>query len=624
MNEIAPPRERALPIVVVGHVDHGKSTLVGRLLHDTDSLTEGRLRQLATESTRRNLCDEWSFVLDSLQIERDQGITVDTTQIWFRSAKRRYVIIDAPGHAEFLRNMLTGASQADAAILVIDALQGLSEQTRRHALLLHLIGIRQLVVAVNKMDLIGHDPLRFAAAVAPIRAYLAQLGFDAPEIIPISARHGDNVVTRAPALAWFNGPTLIEALDALRAGHGAQGGPLRIPVQDVYRRGDRRVVVGRVESGTVAAGDAVRVGPGRTVRIAAFEEWGGATPRTRASAGDSVAFVLAEEAFVERGSVITAADAAPSEASLLAVRLFWLAAQPLRAGTRLRLRIATATCDAHVSAIERVFDLDSASDHPSEAVGSGEIATVALRLPTPIAADRFAENAALGRGVLSSDGRVVAGFVVEHVVQTAARRSVIAPAPVVPRAARERRHGHRAGVVWLTGLSGAGKSSIAGATAMRLFEAGWEVQIIDGDTLRTGLNADLGFTAEDRDEAVRRAAHVAAHWAGGGALVIVAMISPLARQRANARRIAGDSFHEVFVHADLATCRQRDPKGLYKLADEQKIESFTGVSAPYERPEQPDVMIDTTAQSLENCAGLLIGYIKTVFATLPDEARLAG
>lgn len=624
MNEIVPPRERALPIVVAGHVDHGKSTLVGRLLHDTGSLAEGRVQQLAIESTRRKLASEWSFVLDSMQLERDQGITVETTQIWFRSARRRYVIIDAPGHAEFLRNMLTGASQADAAILVIDVQQGLSEQTRRHALLLHLIGIRQLVVAVNKMDLIGHDAQRFAAAVAPVRAYLAQLGFDAPEIVPISARHGDNVVSRVPPLAWFNGPTLIEALDALCAGQGAQGGPLRIPVQDVYRRGDRRVVVGRVESGTVAAGDAVRVGPGRTVRIAAFEEWGRAAPRTRASAGESVAFVLAEESFVQRGSIITAAESAPVEASLLVVRLFWLAAQPLRAGTRLRLRIATGDCEAHVTAIERVFDLDSARDRPADVVCAGEIATVALRLPTPIAADRFAENAALGRGVVSSDGRVVAGFVVERVVQTAARRSVLAPAPVVTRAARASRNGHRAGVVWLTGLSGAGKSSIAGATAQRLFEAGWEVQVIDGDTLRTGLNADLGFTAEDRDEAVRRAAHVAAHWAGGGALVIVAMISPLARQRENARRIAGDSFHEVFVHADLATCRQRDPKGLYKLADERKIESFTGVSAPYERPQQPEIMIDTTVHALEHCTGLLIGYIKTVFATLPDQSRLAG
>ena len=618
------PRERALPIVVAGHVDHGKSTLVGRLLHDTGSLPEGRLQQLAGESTRRNLSSEWSFVLDSLQIERDQGITVDTTQIWFRSDKRRYVIIDAPGHKEFLRNMLTGASQAEAAVLVIDAQQGLSEQTRRHAYLLHLIGIRQLVVAVNKLDLIGYDPARYLVVADGVRAYLQNLGFAAPTILPISARHGENVVARSETLAWHSGPTLIEALDALQFHASPADRPLRLPVQDIYRRGDKRIIVGRVESGTVAVGDTVQVGHGRTAQVVAFEAWNAAEPRTAAKTGESVALVLSDEAFVQRGTILAAPGAATVEASTLLVRLFWLAAEPLRAGARLRLRIATADTEASVPAIERVVDLESAEDRASDEVRTGEIATVVIRLPAPVAVDRFADNPASGRGVLSRGGAVVAGFIVERVVQSGSQRQIVAPKPSIARARRERAHGHRGGVVWLTGLSGAGKSSIAGETAQRLFDLGWEVQILDGDILRSGLNADLGFNAEDRDENIRRAAHVAQLWASGGALVIVAMISPLARHRASARKIVGLEFHEAYVHADVATCRRRDPKGLYRLADEKKIEAFTGVSAPYERPERPDVIIDTTEQDLDKSAALLLGYIKNAFGTLPEEARLAG
>jgi bifunctional enzyme CysN/CysC len=607
--------QRALPIVIVGHVDHGKSTLVGRLLHDTGSLPEGRLAQLEASSARRGAPLEWSFLLDALQLERDQGITVDTAHIWFTTARRRYVIIDAPGHKEFLRNMVTGASRAEAAVLVVDAKQGLSEQTRRHAYLLHLLGLEQVAVAVNKMDLVGYDEARFQAMRDEVGDYLGGLGIAAQALVPVSARHGDNIAAPSAAMPWYAGPTIVAALDGFAPRAVPVERPLRLPVQDVYRQGDKRLIVGRIESGSIAVGAAVRLSPtGRTARVAAIEEWNRAAPRGAAAAGDSVALVLDEEVFGERGQVLSAAAAPPLEAITIAARVFWLDEEPLAAGRRLQARIGTREIDATVVGIEHVVEIESLAHSAAAKLERGGVATALLHGVVPFSFDRFQDNPATGRGVLLANGRVAGGFVVERAVQLAQQRNLTAVAPSVARAERERANGHRAGVVWLTGLSGAGKSTIANGALRRLFDKGWQVQFIDADGVRAGLSTDLGFGREDRTENIRRVAHVAKLVAEAGTVALVALITPLRSHREVARAVIGDDFHEVYVRADLETCRARDPKGLYRLADRQQISAFTGLASPYEPPPAPDLVLDTAALDADRAVGRLVDYVERTLA----------
>jgi bifunctional enzyme CysN/CysC len=600
---------RAFPIVIVGHVDHGKSTLVGRLLHDTDSLPDGKLDQLRTVSEKRGLEFEWSFLLDALQVERDQGITVDVTQIWFRTARRRYVIIDAPGHKEFLKNMVTGASRAHGAVLVVDAKVGVSEQTRRHAYLLHLLGVAQVVVAVNKMDLIDHDQGRFTEVEREITGYLGEIGIRPRAVVPVSARHGDNIVEASKVIGWYRGPTLVQALDGFARRPSPIDAPLRLPVQDVYRRDDRRVIVGRIESGRVSVGDGVRLSPtGRRARVASIEDWNRSQPRTTAGAGESVALTLDEEVFAARGHLLTAHDASPVEARAVAVRVFWFDEEPLRAGRRLRARYGTADIDVSVAAIEKVVDVETLASGPATHVERNGVAEIVLRSTQPLYLDRFADNPRAGRGVLMSDYRVVGGFIVERPLHGAGR-NLTAVRASVSRAERETRNRHRGAVFWLTGLSGAGKSTVANGALRRLFDDGWQVQLLDGDNLRDGLNADLGFAREDRAENLRRTAHVARLLAESGVVVFAALISPYARDRAEARRIVGEGFYEVHVHAGVEICRQRDPKGLYGLAASGQVASFTGVSAPYEVPAQADIVLDTGAEPPERSIETLVAYV---------------
>ncbi len=604
--------KRAFPIVVVGHVDHGKSTLVGRLLHDTGSLPEGRAEQLRAQSAKRGLDFEFSFLLDSLQVERDQGITVDAAQIWFRTAQRRYVIIDAPGHLEFLRNMVTGASAAEAAVLVVDAKAGVSEQTRRHGYLLGILGVRQVVVAVNKIDLIDNDATRFQTVADAVRDYLGGLGITPAGIVPLSARHGDNVVQRGAALPWYSGPTLVEALDALTPRPAAEHGPLRLPVQDVYRLQDRRIVVGRIESGRVAVGDIVRFVPGsQTARIASIENWNGPAPSTEAATGQSVALSFDREVFVERGAMVSAADNAPRESHVVTVQLFWLDRQPLVPGDRLSLRFGTAEQRVTVEAIEAVIDVESLTAAPALALPQNAVGRARLQSARPLAIDSFADSPRTGRGVLVREHRIAGGFLVEELPgQSRNLTGVDAPVTADERALR---NGHTGGVLWLTGLSGSGKSTLAMRLLRGLTDRGRQAYVIDGDNIRQGLNRDLGFSPEDRAENVRRTAEVAKLLADAGLIVIAALISPSAPQRADARRIVGAGFKEVHVAADLSVCEGRDPKGLYRRARADGLADFTGVSAPYDVPAAPDLRLDTGVLGIEEAAEVLLGFVEAAF-----------
>lgn len=608
-------RQPPLPIVIVGHVDHGKSTLVGRLLHDTGSLPEGKVDELKAQSDRRGTTFEWSFVMDAFQVERDQGITLDTTRIWFKTAARDYVIIDAPGHKQFLKNMVTGAANADAAILVIDAAEGLSEQTRRHAYLLHLLGIAEVVVVVNKMDLVGYDRDRFNAVAEDARHYLERIGITSRVILPVSAREGDNLAHRSQTMPWWAGPVLVEALDAVQARPAADDRALRLPIQDVYREGEKRIFVGRIESGRLRVGDIVEFSPGgRRAGVASIEGWNTPTVLS-AGAGQSVAFTLDDDVFVERGQVASHPEHLPREARQLQVRLFWLDRTPLREGDRLNLRLSTASHPVTVEAVRSVIDVESLERREAETVQVNEVAEIQLRSPTPIWFDRAADSPITGRAVLARDYRLVGGCIVtgEHSV-AAARANITPVAQSVTRDEVATANGHMGGVLWLTGLSGAGKSTLAMGLRRRLFERGRQVFVIDGDNLRHGLNSDLGFTPEDRAENIRRAAEVARLFADSGAIAIVALISPTRADRDHARRIVGDGFQEIFVRASLEICEGRDPKGLYAKARAGKIPEFTGISAPYEEPDAPDLTVDTEATARDKAVDALFEFVERRFA----------
>ncbi|MEQ8509923.1 MAG: adenylyl-sulfate kinase [Rhodospirillaceae bacterium] len=605
-------RERAFPIVIVGHIDHGKSTLIGRMLHDTNSLPTGKVEELQASSDRRGVPFEWSFVLDALQLERDQAITVDSTQIWFHTETRRYVIIDAPGHREFLRNMVTGAASANAGVIVIDAKQGVSEQTRRHAYLLHLIGIPQVVVAVNKMDLVNHSEERFKVVEAEMRAYLKDIGLSAQAVIPVAAMHGDNLARRSGSISWYHGPTLTDALDAFPRVSAATERPFRMPVQDVYRQDGKRFIVGRVESGTLNQGDAISVWPsGRSAKVLSFGSWKAAAPIQSVQAGQSVALNLDDELFIERGHVLTLPTAGPKLSNALSVRLFWLSKDPLRQGESLTLKLATASYDVTVDSVDTVIDVEDLSRHRGTEVMQNGVAEVTLRSRSDITYDLFHDLPAMGRGVLLDGYDVVGGCIIEggSDIEVASRNLTAVPQSVTAEE-RAKANGYPGAVLWMSGLSGAGKSTLAMALQRELFSRKIQVYTLDGDNVRNGLNRDLGFSEEERIENIRRVAEVAKLFADAGTIVISAFIAPTKATRAAAREIIGAEFHEVHVSANMDVCESRDVKGLYAKARRGEIDDFTGVSSPWEPPESPDLDVNTGELSLDESLAKMLDYLE--------------
>jgi bifunctional enzyme CysN/CysC len=603
--------ERPLPIVIAGHVDHGKSTLIGRLLHDTGALPEGKLAALTEASRRRGMPFEWSFVMDALKAERDQGITIDTARIRFASAKRPYVIIDAPGHSEFIKNMLTGAAAAEAAILVVDVIEGMSEQTRRHAFLLRLLGLSEIIVAVNKMDRCNYAQADFARLAASVRDYLAKLELTPRAVIPLSARDGDMIASPSPRLSWYRGPSLLAALDALEPRDSGSDAPLRLPVQDVYKFDERRILVGRIESGRVRVGDRLRFSPGdRSARIASIEAWN-AQPALSAAAGQSVGLTLDEDIFIERGHVASAPEAPPALARRLRLRVFHFGRNSLRSGDAVRLQLGLAEHAAQIESIERVIDVNDLESEERAELRRNDIAEIVLRSAAPVAVD--APGTPLGRGILRRGYEIVAGFLVLQPLDAQAGRNLTPARSAVGPDERRARWGHGGGVLWLTGLSGAGKSTLAVMLEQELFRRGWRVQLLDGDALRRTLNSDLGFSDADRSENVRRIGAVAQLLAESGVVAIVACIAPRASQRAALRAAMGPLFHEIHVNASLEVCERRDVKGLYAKARRGEIQSFTGLSDPYEPPASPELELATDALSPDECVDRLLAHAERAF-----------
>lgn len=620
-------RKPVVKIVFAGHVDHGKSTLLGRLLTDLGALPEGKMEAVAESCKRRGVVFEWAFLLDALRAERDQGITIDSTQVQAETATRRFVFIDAPGHHEFIKNMVTGAAQADAAVLLVDAKDGLQAETQRHAFLLGILGIRDVIVAVTKMDLVGYDQARFDDLAGQVTAHLVSLGFDAGRIkaIPVAARDGENILTRGAAMPWYSGPALIQHLDVLIPGTAAAdaaAAPLRFIVQGVYKFDERRILAGRILSGSLAVGDEIQFSPGnRRGRVKSIETWPTPTDSpTRAETGESVGITLDQQSFIERGAVGAHPATPPHLINALRGRIVWFGAEPLTPGTRYKMKLNAGEHLCIAETIEHVLDTGDLSKSASAMVSRNQIADVVFRARGHMAADAHGEAPQTGRFVLVADHRIVGcglidleGFATEGHQTSPKSANILRVEHRIDMPERWSANGHKSGILWFTGLSGSGKSTLAVRLEEALFRRGKQVFVLDGDNVRHGLCADLGFSPDDRQENIRRVGELAQILAHAGFIVVTAFISPYRADRDGVRARAGDLFHEIHVAADLDVCERRDPKGLYKKARTGEILEFTGISAPYEAPHAPELVIDTVNLEVDACVERLVEYALAVF-----------
>src|SRR5437016_7763752 len=618
--------QQPLKIVFVGHVDHGKSTLIGRILHDTDSLPEGKIEMVKKACAAEGMEFEFAFVLDALLEEQKQNVTIDTTEIRFKTKRRKYIIIDAPGHKEFLKNMITGASRADAAVLVIAANEGVREQSRRHAYLLSLLGVKQLIVVVNKMDLADFSEKKFEEIEKEYRKFLAELGLEARIFIPGSAKNGDNVAsTSSPSdesvrmadkkMKWHRGPSVLEALDLLEPQSADVDLPLRFCVQDVYRFDERRIIAGRIETGKLRVGDELVFSPAnKTSKVQSIEEWGGAGD-AEALAGDSIGITLSEQIFVERGYVASHQTDTPIEANRIHADVFWIVREPMRSGRLYDLRLATQEVKCEIVSIDQVMDSSSleSTTEKREQLERNEVGRLTIQTRSPLVIDNHDRIPDLGRFVIVDDDQICGGGSIFGGVytdrQVAKSKNIFWTEGKITARHRAIRSGHRGAVVWFTGLSGAGKSTIAQALERELFQRAMHTYVLDGDNIRHGLNSNLGFSPEDRVENIRRVREVAKLMADAGTVVITAFISPYRMDRSRAREIALEGnaeFIEVFVDAPLEVCEARDPKHLYKKARAGQIREFTGIDAPYEAPEAPEIVVRTDEQTVDESVATIL------------------
>jgi bifunctional enzyme CysN/CysC len=610
-----------LRLLTCGSVDDGKSTLIGRLLYDSHLLMEDQVAELESDSRKHGTNGEnidFALLVDGLEAEREQGITIDVAYRFFATPRRRFIVADTPGHIQYTRNMATGASTADLAILLVDATKGVLTQTRRHALIVSLLGIREVVLAVNKMDLVGFDADVFQSIAADFEAFAAELSLDRIVAIPISAREGDNVSRRSERTAFYAGPSLLEHLETVQAETGADAAPLRLPVQWVCRPDQSfRGFAGPVVSGRLAVGDEIAVASsGRTSRIARILV--GAGERESAGSGESVMVTLADEIDISRGDVIAPREHRPQLTDQFAADLVWMDAEHLLPGRQYLLKSMTRTVPAQVTDLKYRLDVDTLEHNAAKVLELNEIGLVNVSTAEPIAFDPYAENRDSGGFILIdrfSNHTVAAGM-----IRFALRRAsnIHWQALEVDRSARARLKNQRPTVLWFTGLSGSGKSTVANLVEKRLYAGGRHTVILDGDNVRHGLNRDLGFTDADRVENIRRVAETAKLMTDAGLIVLVSFISPFRSEREMARGLMPEGeFVEIFVDTPIEVCRGRDPKGLYARADAGEIKNFTGVDSPYEPPVRPDLHLRTVEATPDALA-------ETVIAYLQQQGRLEG
>ncbi|KQN12064.1 sulfate adenylyltransferase subunit CysN [Sphingomonas sp. Leaf28] len=603
-----------LRFITCGSVDDGKSTLIGRLLYDSKMIFEDQLAALESDSKKVGTQGgeiDFALLVDGLAAEREQGITIDVAYRYFSTEKRKFIVADTPGHEQYTRNMITGASTADLAVILVDARKGILTQTKRHSYLAHLIGIRHLVLAVNKMDLIGYDQATYDRIVADYAAFADSIGIAAFTPMPISGFKGDNITTSSAQTPWYDGPTLIDHLDTVTLDVSEdQAGAFRMPVQWVNRPDlDFRGFSGLVASGSIAPGDAVRVLPGgRTSTIARVVAFGGDLPR--AVAGQSVTLTLADEIDCSRGDVIVAAESRPEAADQFEATIVWMADDAMLPGRPYWLKLATQTVTATVQQPKYQINVNTmerlaAKTLELNAIGVGNIST-----DRPLVFEPYADNRQLGGFILVD--KITNATVAAGMLHFSLRRAqnVHWQATDIGREAHASLKNQKAAVLWFTGLSGAGKSTIANRVEMKLARMNRHTFLLDGDNVRHGLNRDLGFTDADRVENIRRVGEVAKLMTDAGLIVITAFISPFRAEREMVRQMmAPGEFIEVHIDTPLAEAERRDVKGLYAKARAGKLANFTGIDSPYEAPANPEIRIDTTGMTPDEAADAIVAML---------------
>ena len=608
-------RKSLLRFNTCGSVDDGKSTLIGRLLWESKALFDDQLATLEADSKRvgtRGSEIDYALLLDGLAAEREQGITIDVAYRFFSTEKRNFIVADTPGHEQYTRNMVTGASTADLSIILVDARKGILTQTRRHSFLVSLLGIQHVVLVVNKMDLVDYDREVFQRIERDYREFATQLRLPTLTFIPISAVKGDNIVERSAATAWYEGPTLMGLLDEVEVDEmRLVDKPMRLPVQWVNRpNADFRGFAGTLVSGQVRRGDTVRVQPsGRTTQVARIVTAEG--DLERATVGQSITLTLADEVDVSRGDLIVTANEPADVADEFEATIVWMNEAPLLPGRGYLMKIGSKIATATVNPLKYKINVNTFGRMATTTLELNEIGVGNLELDRPIAFDSYETNRDTGGFILIdrlSNDTVGAGM-----LHFALRRAnnVQWQALDVNKSARAAAKGQRACVLWFTGLSGAGKSTIANLVDRRLHSMRRHTYLLDGDNVRHGLNRDLGFTDADRVENIRRIAEVAKLMLDAGLIVSTAFISPFRAERQMARALVGENeFVEIFIDTPLGVAEERDPKGLYKKARRGDLKNFTGIDSPYEPPERPEIRIDTTSGSPEESAEAIVAYLQ--------------
>jgi bifunctional enzyme CysN/CysC len=626
-----------LRFITCGSVDDGKSSLIGRLLYETKMIFADQFAALESDSkkigTRGGEID-FALLVDGLAAEREQGITIDVAYRFFSTPRRKFIVADTPGHEQYTRNMVTGASTADLAVILIDARKGVLTQTRRHSYLVSLLGTRRIVLAVNKMDLVDYDQGLFDTIEREYRAFAAQIGLGDITAIPVSAVLGDNIVASSPRTPWYRGRPLIEHLETVPLDDGATPKPFRMPVQWVNRPNPEfRGFAGLIASGVVRVGDALRVLPsGRTSRVARIVGTGTGTRTATgtgtgtgtgttalgagvdapyAVAGESVTLTLADEIDVSRGDVLGAADAPPPVASQFEATIVWMHDEPLLPGRTYFVKIGTKTLTASIPRIKHRIDINTLAQLPAKRLDLNDIGVCGLELASAVPYETYQENRALGGFIVIdrlTNNTVGAGLLREGVRRA---ENVHWQALDVNKLARAQLSHQKPCILWFTGLSGAGKSTIANLVEKKLHADGRQTYLLDGDNVRHGLNRDLSFSDEDRVENIRRVAEVARLMVDAGLIVLVSFISPFRAERLLARSLVEPGeFVEVFVDTSLAVAESRDVKGLYRKARRGELKNFTGIDSPYEPPETPELRLDTARLAPEAAAEAVIAYLR--------------
>lgn len=610
-----------LRFTTAGSVDDGKSTLIGRLLYDSKAIFEDQME--AVERASRNRGDPYvdlALLTDGLRAEREQGITIDVAYRYFATPKRKFIIADTPGHIQYTRNMVTGASTAELAIILIDARKGVLTQSKRHGFIASLLEIPHILVAVNKMDLVDFSQEVYRRIVAEYTAFAAKLSIQDLTFIPISALEGDNVVNKSERMPWYDGPTLLHHLENVNVGGSRNLVDFRFPVQMAVRpHQDFRGFAGQIASGTIMPGEEVVVLPsGRTSRVRAIYAY--TEQLQEAAAGDSVMITLEDEIDISRGDMIVRKQNLPQVANQLECTLCWMNEQPMNPQSHYILQHTTHQVRAYISELNYRINVDTLHREPAQTLALNEIGRVKITTTRPIYFDPYRLNRATGSFILIdpyTNVTVAAGMIrrrartLDEVLDTqpARRRSanVVWEGTEITREMRERRNGHRAAVLWFTGLSGSGKSTIARRVERRLFEQGCQTTYLDGDNVRHGLNGDLGFSPADRTENIRRVAEVARLAFEHGNLTLCTFISPFLADRAMARRLLPEGrFIEIYVKCDLEVAKRRDPKGLYAKALAGEIPEFTGISSPYEEPVNPEIVVETDVLSVDDIVEIIL------------------